>query len=346
MRAEGGKWSSYALVTPIIESRKLRTLKREHAAVIAGASEISDAIAGMGSTDLGIFLNEIYHENLCANDLELPLWQFLAKEVSFLYEKIPNEAGIVLDAYLNKYDVTNIKATIRKILSTFTDGIGVPLGFVSRNDKLKELLKCNSLDEISVVLDSLSMTGYAAVTRRTTDRLTLEGELEDEYCSGLLRTGERSGDPHVQRFFGEMVDLTNTLSFLRCIGQNKSITTHQLFGQTYRLSSNDIQALLSCTSVENALTVLEKTHYHRLAVRLMDAYVRTHSTLLLESLTSEYLDHLSYDEFLVSVFTPGHILSYILCKEREVHTALLILKFVEEQLHHDTYARWLSGEMV
>lgn len=345
-RAEGGKWSSYALVAPIIESRKLRTLKKEHAAEIAGVPEISDAIARMESIDLSVFLSEIYHENLSANDLEFFLWQFLANEVSFLYEKIPGEARLVLDAYLNKYDVSNIKAAIRKIFSTFAGRIiGVPLGLVSRSGKLGKLLQCNSLDEVSLLLDSLSMNGYAAVARKTGDRMSLEVELEEEYCSGLLKTGERSGDSHVQHFFGELVDLTNTLSFLRGIDQNQNTTIHRVFARSYKLRPGEIEALRGCTSVQNALSILQQTHYYRLAAKLMDAYVRTHNMLLLENLTSEYLDHLSYEEFLVSIFAPGHVLSYVLCKEREVHMALMVLKSVEEQFRYDTYAKWLSGEI-
>jgi vacuolar-type H+-ATPase subunit C/Vma6 len=206
------------------------------------------------------------------------------------------------------------------------------------------MLECGSLEEIYVALDSLSMNQYSAAIRRSPDGVTLECNLEDEYFSNLLKVGRDSGDLQVQDFFGEMVDVMNLLSFLRGIHQNKNALMPQVFRQVYKLHQSEIQSLRSCTEAESALSVLEQTHYNRLATELKDVYARTHSMVSVEYSASDYLDRLSLEKFIVSTFTPGHILSYILAKERELHIALMILKSVEEHFHHNDYVKWLSGE--
>jgi len=342
MRLEGGVQSLYAKITPLIESKKIRSIEKKEVREIIKSTSIAEAIDKMSKTDVGAYLIERFRQGASAKDLELFSWRFLADKVYEFYEDLPSDAKLAIDSYLNKYDLLNVKAAIRRIIGTSAEAVvGVPLGCIYRYGKLEELLQCNSMGKVSELLGSLSMGKYAKIIEMGGDRIKLEHALEDEYFRNLLRVGRAIGDAHILRVFGVLVDLTNILILLRSVARGKKATRQDLLSQIYMLSSKEMEKFCTFFNVEEFLAELTRTYYHHLATRLNKAYMSSGDPALLESLINEYANYVAKQEFWVSMFTPAYMLSYTMFKENEMRLVTSVLKVVEEQVPSDMFVKYL-----
>lgn len=340
----GGAQSLYALITPIIESKKLRIIGEDCLHEILNSDGISEAISKIGKTDLGLRLTEDFQQIMSAKDLELSSWRFLANELYDMYENYPSKAQLLIDHYLNKYDVLNLKAVIRKIFCNVPEpATGMPLGSIHRGKRLPDLLKCTSQQEICRLLRSLSMTKYAEIVEDTESRMELEIALEAEYFSGLARIARKIKDNHVSRFIGTLIDLTNVLLILRCVIRGKGVKSQELLSEGYALTNKQLDECRTCDSLDAFLTILGETHYFRLGARLNERYMMSHDALPLEIMANQYVNYVAKEVFFGSAFTPGYILDYVLLRENEVRLITTALKMVEEQMPYDACTRYFAG---
>jgi vacuolar-type H+-ATPase subunit C/Vma6 len=342
--SHGGAQSLYALITPIIESKKLRIVGEDCLHEILNSDGISAAISKIGKTDLGLRLTEDFQHTTSARDLELLSWRFLANEIYDMYENYPSKAQLLIDHYLNRYDVLNLKVIIRKIFCNSPEpSTGMPLGSIHQGKRLPDLLKCTSQQEICSLLHSLSMTQYAEIVEDTENRVELEIALEAEYFSGLARIARRIRDNHVSLFIGTLIDLTNVLAILRCATRGKGVKKQELLSEGYALTNKQLDKCRTCDSLDAFLTILGETHYFRLSAKLNERYMMSHDVSSLEIMVSQYVNHVAKEVFFGSAFTPGYILDYVLLREDEVRLVTTALKMIEEQIPYDACARYFAG---
>lgn len=344
---EGGAQSLYALITPIIESKKLRTVSEEQAHEILKSGGIAEAIGKISKTDLGFHLIENFRETMSAKDVELSSWRFLASELHKIYGNLPKQAKLIIDYYLNRYDVLNLKAVIRRILCNVVEPVtGMPLGSICLRGRLADLLICRSEEEVCRLLHSLSMRKYAEIVERTKDRMSLEIALEAEYFSNLSRISRKIKDERVSHFIGTLIDLTNILMILRSVIRRRGVKRQELLSESYMLNPRQLEECCTCNSLDAFLTMLGRTYYFRLGARLNESYMLNRDVSLLENITNQYLNYVAKAVFFASAFTPGYVLDYVLLRENEVRLVTTALKMVEEQMPYDRYARYFAGGKV
>ena len=341
---QGGAQSQYALITPIIESKKLRIVGEDRLHEILNSNGVSEAITKIGKTDIGLQLTQDCQQTVSARDLELFSWRFLANELYTMYGDYPAKAQLLIDYYLSKYDVLNLKSVIRKIFCNVLEpAAGMPLGSISRGGRLPDLLECKSQQEISRLLHSLSMVNYAEIIEGTKERMDLEIALEREYYARLIKMAQKIRDDRVSDFIGLLIDLTNILLILRCVSRGRRVKREALLNEGYALTSRHLDECSACNALDAFLAMLGKTAYFRLGARLSEAYLSSRDDLSLENVVNQHANRAAKEMFLGSVFTPGYILDYVLLRENEVRLVTTALKMVEEQIPYDAFAKHFAG---
>ncbi len=343
----GGAQSQYAFITPIIESKKLRMVTSEQAVKILESPAIKEALLNVMTTDLGSYLNQNFHEGINAGELEYYSWQFLAIELQHIYEDLPKLSRWIINQYVNKYDVMNLKAILRRISFRISEPpIGIPLGSMYFKRRFHDLLKCESKEEVVLLLNSLSMSKYAEIVENGKERIGLESALEVEYFSNLVKATRRLGDESISQFVGTLSDMNNVVMILRGIIRKKKVTLQQLLPNRYRFSSRELESCCKCNSLDEFLRKLSETYYFGLAARLQESHELDNDPSLLEIIVNQYLNSVAKEVFLSSAFTPGYALAYVLIRENEVKLLSTALKMIEEQVPSDKYTDYLIGERI
>ncbi len=343
----GGAQSYYAFITPVIESKKIRTVRSEHVLQILASPGIKEALTKITNTDLGSYLNQNFHEGITTKELEWCLWQFLAIELQYLYRELPRRSREIVNQYISKYDIMNLKTVLRRIsFNTFEKPTGIPLGSIYLKGRLDDLLKCEAKEEVGHLLDSVSMNKYAEIVRSGKERIALETTLEAEYFSSLMKATIRLGDRSTSHFVGTLLDMNNVLLIVRSIIRKKKVTLLELLPGSYRFSSRELELCCRCDTLDEFLKALSKTCYFELAARLHDSHELDNDPALIEIIVGQYVNSVAKEVFLSSVFTAGYFLAYILMKENEVKLLTTALKIVEERTPSDRYTEYLIGEKI
>jgi vacuolar-type H+-ATPase subunit C/Vma6 len=328
----------YAFTSAYLKGEEARTISAEHIdGMFQRSMSLQDILDSIRDTDIGAYLLEFTSGGIKAfDDIDEFLWTYFGGCLERLRRfEIPGDMVRMLDSYIKKYDIANIKTSLRKVLEETTADMS-PLGTLSSDGYLEALSNAKSIEEISDVLESCKLDAYSSIIkdiREKEARSTFEGEfrLESLYYETMRSSLKDMSDGGVlAKSLGIMIDLTNLqVVFRSALGKGNPGMGDFILDGGHMLSANTVKELLSLTMTE-IIGRLDGTEYHQMAREISRSYEKDQTIAAVDKVMGGYRFRLLRDLLSPRALSPCNLLWYLIIKETEIRNMRIILKSLED----------------
>ncbi|MFC1648253.1 V-type ATPase subunit [Nanoarchaeota archaeon] len=241
------------------------------------------------------------------------------------------DLSVLVDAYMQRYDVYNIKTILRVLQTGQEKEEGAELisgaGTISA-EFYKEVLRGS--DSVRSALERLMPTAYVNKSMLDMELRVIENELDKLYYQYLLELADRIPEPvNLFRDFIEAeIEMLNlmTLVRLRREGVAEDTVRSLLILPKNVLRRSFVTKLLDVTKVEDILKYLEKTKYKDIAEVAMKDFRENNSLMQLERGLRKHVLEKSVLMLHQDILSVNVILGYMFAKEIEVRNLRIIVK--------------------
>lgn len=324
--------TKYEFITACLKGGEARIITHDHINRISRASSIQDVLTDIIDTDIGDYLDEVPVNTF--NELDEHLWGYLRRCIARIegFQFLPGDVLKILRAYIVKYDVHNIKAALRRVLTGKKARV-IPLGTIYNSGLLNELSDAETTDSIIEILGKCNLRDYVAsldggkIEEGTKPGLIAEAELDSVYYKNVLDTTRGMKDGFVlAKAFGLIIDLTNLQILCRAIIEEIGTqAATSIITEGYLLPARNIKEMLpfKLTDVPDKLG---NDLYRQVLEDVLNTYNRTHSITAVEETIDKYKFSLVRELLSPRVLSPLVVVWYLIIKEIELRNLRLILK--------------------
>ncbi len=270
-----------------------------------------------------------HHEGL--ELVEIALRQNLGRTLTKLQRISTGALRELLDAYLARRDIENIKIVLRaKFTGDETaERFLVPAGNLSRA-YFQSLLQKDSVEDAARLVSIADLSPGIEHYQHTGSLFEIENLLDRQYYIGLLDLTCRVPTQGV--VFGEFLkaelDVHNVMTILRLTKEGFSAEKigGYLFADGQRLRRSGVKRLLSTQDIEDILDRLKSMGFGDMAGPALEAYKGQGRLADVEVALGRYLLHratLLWHQHPLSIDT---ILGFMLAKEIEVRNLIVLIK--------------------
>ncbi len=263
--------------------------------------------------------------------VEIALRQNLGRTLAKLQRISTGDLRKLLDAYLARRDIENIKIVLRaKFTGDETaERLIVPAGNLSKS-YFQSLLKKDSVEDAARLVSITDLSPGIEHYQRTGSLFEIENLLDRHYYTSLLDLTRRV--PRQGIVFGEFLraelDVHNVMVILRLTKEGFSIDRIEryIFADGQRLRRGTLKKLLSSQDIEEILDHLKGIGFSDMAAPAIEAYKRQERLLDVEVALGHYLLHraaLLWHQHPLSIDT---ILGFMIAKEIEVRNLIVLIK--------------------
>jgi len=293
---------------------------------------LQDMLDIIRDTDIGEYLNEHAGDLNTFDDIDDMLWQYVSECIDRLRRfTLPSDMTRLLDVYMRKYDIQNIKNAVRGVVED-TPVPAVPLGKIFEEEYLDELAAAKTFEEIGHVLIKSGLGDYSAVVSAIQEndvRSTFEAEfmLDGIYNHAMAKAlkGMDEGDI-MAKAFGIIIDLSNIqVVFRSALTEGAGSVGEFITHGGHMLSEDSVRELFALKSNELAGR-LENTEYLPVAQDTLKNYEKEHSVTVIDRVIEKYRIKLLRELLSPRALSPSNLLWYLLIKELEVRNLRLIFK--------------------
>jgi V/A-type H+-transporting ATPase subunit C len=337
----------YALVAAYLKGSEAKTIGSEHIDQVARASSIEDILNITRNTDIGKYLEGVAAKTF--DDFDSALWLYFSGCITSLrgLQPIPKDVTRLLEAYISKYDILNIKAVLQGLQSG-KKARSIPVGIIFNCGLLDELFATENIDEVIGLLNRCRLGNYAALvgSYREDDgiksTLIIEAALNTEYFINLLDVIRKVKDGSIlRRVLGTTVDLINLQTVLRAtITDNKTNIPESIIGGGYIISDRLNRELLSTPLTELA-GKLENTPYYRILLDVISSYEINKNIAAIDEVIERNRFLLAKEMLSPHVLSLVAVLWYLIIKEVELRNLRLIIKGMLDNLSFNDTRRYL-----
>ena len=337
----------YAYMSAYLKGEEPKVATPEQIDGMSRASNIQDALATIRETDVGSYLEGISIKTF--DDLDEALWTYFAQCIKHVESSkmLPGGMRKVSRAYIVKYDVSNLKATLQGI-STGEKSPMIPVGIIHNNGLLDKLSGVENVDDIIELLTKCELGGYVPILKEydTTggakSKLEVESRLDGEYYKSMLSMAKSIGDGAVlSKALGLIIDLTNlqivSRAIIEGIGTDAAECT---IAGGYIITDKAIRDLLSF-KLADIPRRLENSQYRDIANEVLSSYDRTKSITAVEEIIAKHKFRLLKEILSPVVLSPLVMAWYLILKEVEIRNLRLILKAIADSMPVDEIKRYL-----
>lgn len=328
-------------MTACIKGAEARVVDSDHLSRMLKASGVKDLLAVIRDTHLGQYLENPPPKSF--DEADEGLWRYLGDNLQEMraLRQLPRDMRRVLEAYLVKYDVANIRAVLRTRPASGRAARLVPLGVLRDRGRLADLAGCSDPQALAALLDESGLKPYASIVRRCRPadepgaRLALEAGLYREYYRGLLAAARRSRHGALlARAFGGLIDLANIQMAVRAIvaGIGAQAADFLLEGGT--LAIERVRELTGAKLAE-VPGRLEGTSYREAAEEFVAGYAGSRDAGAIEETLEKHRFRLVRDALSQRLLSPALIGWYLVLKEVEMRNVRLLLKAAFDDLPLD-----------
>lgn len=320
----------YAFTTAYLKGEESRCVSADHIEGMLQKSTMQGALEVIENTDIGDYLREQPIKTFDETD------QYLGKYLGECLKRLerfkpPSEIIRLADAYIEKYDILNVKIAIRTVLMEKPAPMAL-LGAIYNQGYLEKLLSVKSVDEIAEIIVICNLGDYASIIKDIKEKeivSTFEAEikLDRMYYENMLgQLGNMNDGCLVTRALGIIIDLTNLqIVFRSVLGGREFIATEFVLDGGYMLLGNTIREFLS--SKMNEITgKLEHTEYDQLAQEVSKNYEKDRNITIIDTLIEKHKIKSLKESLSPRVLSPSNMLWYLILKEQEIRNVRLILK--------------------
>ncbi len=182
--------AGYPFITAYLKGEEAHLVTSEHISRLLRVSDFSEALEVIKDTDIGNYLGGFLIRTY--DELDERLWLYLGdclKPIRW-FTLVPPDILRIIDAYIVKYDVLNIKAALQGI-ATGKKARFIPLGTIYDLGLLSELGSVPDVAAVSRLLVMCGLADYAEILKESEvgerAQPTTQAKLDSEYYRSLFR---------------------------------------------------------------------------------------------------------------------------------------------------------------
>lgn len=324
----------YAFTTAYLRGKEARGVVSDHIdGMLQRSVTTQDALDVIKDTDIGEYLLETTSGGIKdIDDIDECLWGHLGNCIERLRRfEIPSDMMHMLDAYIRKYDVLNIKTALRMVLMDKTSSF-VPLGYIHDEGYLEEFSNVKSMDEISEILEKCNLDDYTNIIKEIKEkdkRSTFESEhnLDFFYYREMSTALQNMSDGSVlTKALGIMIDLVNLQGVFRSVIGEKTLSIGDyVLGGGHVFTDNVIKELLSLKMTE-IIARLDNSEYYQMAQEISKGFAKDGSITIIDKIMEKHKIRLLRELLSPRTMSPCNLLWYLVLKELEIRNMRLIFK--------------------
>jgi V/A-type H+-transporting ATPase subunit C len=337
----------YAFISSYLKGEEAKLISSDHLNTVLKAENVQEVIDSIRDTDIGSYLEGLEINSF--NDVDEQLWIYLNNCLTRVawFQNVPKSAREMLQAYVYRYDILNIKTALQNIISgEKTEGI--PAGTIYNKGLLYVLTDAESLDDVINVLSTAKMGEYVNVLegyrleegfRR--EVLTDTG-MENIYYNNLIGMSGKLKDRDVlSKVFQTLLDMTNLQIVLRtAVNESGSNASDQTISGGYLLSDELVRDMLS-VKLQDIPVRIDYPVYRTVVEGIIEEYEKDRNI----SIINESIDKLKFN-ILKEILSPrimstAVVIWYVILKEIEVRNIRLILKAVMDNIQLEEIRNFL-----
>jgi len=323
--------AKYAFMSAYLKGAEAKIVTSEHINRMSKTPNIQDVLEVIKDTDVGRYLEEAVIKTF--DDSDKYLWKYFSQCLERLrgLKLVTADILKVLDAYIVKYDVLNIKAALQGI-STGKKANMIPVGVIDGRGLLDELSQAEDVGAIIKVLVECKLGAYASIVEEyvageAKSKFLSEAKLDREYYTNLLSMPRSIPDGSLlTKAFSIMIDMANLQLINRAIIEGIGSEADEfVIGGGYMISDKVAKDLIS-HKLADVPGALKGTQYQGIAEEVVASYSRTKSVTAVEETIDKHKFRLLREMLSPRVLTPLVIAWYLIVKEIEIRNLRLVLK--------------------
>jgi vacuolar-type H+-ATPase subunit C/Vma6 len=338
---------SYPFIASYLKGEEMKLLTREHLNRMLATETVPEALRIIKDTDIGAFLEASPIKTF--DDIDESLWRYLGdctgRVASFQF--LPEHVKSMFEAYINKYDVFNIKAALMGIFFQQCVSL-IPVGIIQKRGLSERLISAKNIIDIAELLTDCNLMEYAQVLSEykispgQAGYRLLEMKLDNAYYKNLVNISRDSKDISVlPRAFGTIVDIANLKIICRAIidGTRLQVLDY-LLTDCYLISEKTMREMLS-QDMENLPRLLANTPYESMASNLIEHYKKVQNLIAVEEVLEGQKIHFLHQLLSPLTFVPALVICYLITKEIEIRNLRLALKAIIERVQPEKIAGYM-----
>jgi V/A-type H+-transporting ATPase subunit C len=324
----------YAFISACLKAEEAKTVTSEHIDRLTAVSNVQDALAIIRETNIGNYLEELPVQTF--DDLDEYLWRYLAQRIAYVesFKFLPKDVLKISQAYVVKYDVSNIKAALQGMAAGRKARM-IPIGVIHNSGLLDELSRCENEDDIAQLLAKCKLGDYIPaleqykIDKGTKSKFAAEARLDGEYYRSVLNMARKVKDGFVlAKAFGRLIDLTNLQIVSRAIIAGIGPGSGDLMiAGGYRITDKMLRELLTL-KIADMPSTLEDEQYQDIANEVSVSYNRTKSITAVDEVIDKHKFRMLKELLSPRVLSPLAMAWYLTLKEVEIRNLRLILKTI------------------
>jgi V/A-type H+-transporting ATPase subunit C len=330
--------AGYAFISAYLKGEEARVLSSEHLDGITRTSGVQEVLEAVRETDAGRYLEGVAFQNF--DELDEHLWTYFGECLRRLewFKGLPGDIGRILNAYVVKYDVLNIKAALQGLM-TGKKARRIPVGCIHHQGLLDELFNAPDVAGIAALLNGCRLGAYASILEGynleegVRSRLQVEAKLDEEYYRSLLAVSAKVQDGAVLvKVFSMLMDLVNLQIVMRAtLGGMGSEAAAYTVGGGYIITGPVVRELIALRpgDIPDRLT---GAGYRGMVEEIISNYEKTKTLAVVEDTIDRYKLNMFRDVLAPRVLSPLTAVWYLVIKEIEVRNLRLILKAAMDSL--------------
>jgi len=339
--------TKYPFISAYLKGEEAKIITSDHINRMSTASNIQDALGAIRETDIGSYFEELDAKSF--DDVDGYLWRYFAQRINYIdsFKLLPEDILKISKAYLVKYDVLNIKATLQNI-STGKKSHMIPIGIIHNNGLLDKLSAAQNLDNITEILTRCKLGNYIpslegyATTGETKSKFLTEAKLDSEYYKNLLKIARDIKDGSIlSKAIGLSIDMANLQVVSRAIIEDIGLNaTEYTFPEGYMITNKVARELLSC-KLADVPQKLENPQYKYVAEEILNSYSKTNRITAVDEIIDKYKFRLLKEILSPRILSPLVMAWYLVLKEFEIRNLRLILKTIADGIPTEEIKEYL-----
>lgn len=313
---------SYGFSNSIIKAKKGRLLKDPEIQSLIQSDSISEAVSVLDNTVYG---DALYGETQY-KEIDKALLHNLVDVELDVRKYAPEPLQEVIDLYLKRWEVQNIKIALRIVKSNRSNFREKYFPYETKSLQIIEsAANSENLQEAGKILAETEYSFLEDVLQKDTEEL-LEPELRlDRYYYTNLMKEIKDKERTIKDFFGIQIDEKNLKTALRAVIDDLDEEDIQEFIlPPYKLSIEVIEEIISSEDLSSALTPLESTYLKDLANLKLE---QKKTTLPLNLEIKRILRDMAKEIYRKETLGPGVILGFLLIKKYEIENLRKIFAY-------------------
>jgi vacuolar-type H+-ATPase subunit C/Vma6 len=324
---------NYPFMTAYLKGEEAHIISSEHVDKLLRVGDVLEAIEALRGTDIGNYLSGYLFKSF--DEMDERLWLYFDSRLKVIkyFRLIPDKMLELLNAYVVKYDVLNIKASLQSISSGKRVKL-IPLGTIHELGFLDELGKVTATDDLINILSRSGLGAYTTLIRGyegvkdVEARLLIGAALDREYFRSLLKLVRRMPDRTIlTRVIGTMKDMANLRIIFRSISGNLGVTkVEYTVGDGYLISGNDVSSLLTLKPED----VPDKISYayRKVALEVVASLERSKNVTVIQEIIDREEFKLIKEILAPVIMSPLVVAYYLILKEVEIRNLRMVFRFM------------------